>query len=156
MKEWIVTRTADSKIVYRYQAEAVVEWAGFEFATHTHAEVPAEPAPPAAPLEPIKITRRAFWGRLPKANLWAMQSILRSGAPSLLAGRLGIHQVLVSDGPFVDLRDADTISGIGDLMSENFPLTVTLDGVTLPLRLNHEQGAAVLSEQVAEREVYRG
>lgn len=35
---YIVTETATGEEVYRYQADAAIEWNGMEFATHTHTE----------------------------------------------------------------------------------------------------------------------
>ena len=35
---YIVTETATGNEVYRYQADAAIEWNGMEFATHTHTE----------------------------------------------------------------------------------------------------------------------
>lgn len=37
---YIVTETATGNEVYRYQADAPIEWNGMEFATHDHAEQP--------------------------------------------------------------------------------------------------------------------
>jgi hypothetical protein len=36
MHTYQVTRKSDSEPVYRYQADAPIEWAGMEFATHDH------------------------------------------------------------------------------------------------------------------------
>ena len=35
---YIVTNTESGEEVYRYQADAAIEWSGMEFATHTHTE----------------------------------------------------------------------------------------------------------------------
>lgn len=48
MSTYAVTRKSDGAEVYRYAADAPVEWAGMEFATHDHAAEP-DPAPPPAP-----------------------------------------------------------------------------------------------------------
>lgn len=105
-----------------------------------------------------KLTKRSFWNRFPQANLVAMQAILRSGAPALLAGQLGAMQLLVSDSPFVDVKlqqTIDSISGANGLTSASFPATVTIDGQTLPLRFTTEQGNAILALPNDEEE-YKG
>lgn len=96
-------------------------------------------------LSPKKITKRSFWSRFPSNNLAAMQAILRSGAPALLAGRLSVLQLLVSDSPFVDLNLDQTINGINSLATVDFPETVVIDGVTLPLRLTVEESELILA-----------
>lgn len=111
-----------------------------------------------APPPPTRLTKCAFWSRFPGPNFIAMQAILRSGAPALLAGRLGAMEVLVSDSPFVDTtlpQVVENMTGPNGLTSEVFPVTVTIDGTTLPLRLTEAQAAAMLAEPVGE-EIYRG
>ena len=51
MTIYAVHRRTDGAEVYRYTAEAVVEWAGFELATHTHDPVP-EAAQSVTPTRP--------------------------------------------------------------------------------------------------------
>jgi hypothetical protein len=43
MPTYIVTRKSDGAEVYRYEAPVPIEFIGFEFATHDHAEAPPEP-----------------------------------------------------------------------------------------------------------------
>lgn len=105
-----------------------------------------------------KLTKRSFWNRFPQTNLVAMQAILRSGSPALLAGQLGAMQLLVSDSPFVDVKlqqTIDSISGVSGLTSVSFPATVTIDGQVLPLRLTTEQASVILAMPV-DSEVYNG
>ena len=52
MPEYIVTRKTDGAEIYRYNADAPIEWSGMEFADHDHVEaapVVTEPAPQADP-----------------------------------------------------------------------------------------------------------
>lgn len=46
MPHYVVTRKADQVEVYRYAADAPVEWIGYEFTTHDHAPIPDEVDPP--------------------------------------------------------------------------------------------------------------
>lgn len=101
-----------------------------------------------------RLTKRNFWNRFPQTNLTAMQAILRSGAPALLAGRLSVLQLLVSESPFVDISLPQTASGVQSLASADFPTTVDIDGVTLPLRLTQIEVDVILSTPT-EDEVYR-
>ena len=47
MKTYRVTHKSDGALVYQYQAEAPIEWAGMEFVDHDHIEEPQEIAPEA-------------------------------------------------------------------------------------------------------------
>lgn len=62
MPTYIVTNKATGAEVYRYNADAPIEWSGFEFATHDHAEaVEVQQAPPASAAQewtPIEFLRR--------------------------------------------------------------------------------------------------
>lgn len=102
-----------------------------------------------------KLTKRAFWSRFPEPNHTAMQAILRSGSPALLAGVLGRLETLVNESPWVDISFAQTVEGVNALGTEALPATVTIDSTVLPLRLTAEQVAALLAPPVGE-EVYRG
>lgn len=65
MTTYTVTRKSDSVEVYRYSADATIEWAGMEFATHDHtAEVEAvtDVIPRMYPTR--RLTKLAFVGRL--------------------------------------------------------------------------------------------
>jgi hypothetical protein len=101
------------------------------------------------------MTKRNFWLRFPQANLAAMQAILRSGSPALLAGQLGVLQLMVSDSPYVDVSLAQTINGVTSLSSVAYPPTVTIDSVELPLRLTAPEVAAILAMPQGT-EIYEG
>lgn len=83
-----------------------------------------------------------------------MQSILRSGSPALLAGRLSILELLVSESPYVDVSLAQTISGVQSIASTDFPATIDIEGQTLPLRLTQEQVNSILAT-ASGSEVYK-
>lgn len=155
MKNWIVTRIADGAVVYRYQADAAIEWQGMEFSTHAHAEELPE-LPPALVGVARRITRRSFWNRFPPAKERTMQAVMMAGSPLLLAAELRRQEKRVSDSPFVDLDLKETRDGVLMLASIAVPEAVTLDGVAHPLRLTAAEAAAVVDGPISEVEVYRG
>lgn len=156
MKTYIVTLRTTGAEVYRYQAEAAIEWQGMEFETHDHTEAPAEPIQPAQSSEPRHITRRSFWNRFPPAKERTMQAVMVSGAPLMLAAELKRQEKRVSDSPFVDLDLEETRIGVLMLASAAVPETIDLDGVTVPLRLTLAEAVEVLDGPISEGERYRG
>lgn len=107
---------------------------------------------------PTRMTKRSFWSRFPQPNFVAMQAILRSGSPALLAGQLGALQMLVSDSPFVDItldQTVNALNGPQGLTSVAYPATVTIDGTVLPLRLTPAQAAVILAPPAGD-EVFQG
>ena len=55
MADYIVTRKSDGAEVYRYQADAPVEWCGMEFAAHDHTEQAEQPTAPSGPRTMTKL-----------------------------------------------------------------------------------------------------
>lgn len=92
-----------------------------------------------------KVTKRSFWNRFPIPNERAMRAIMAQGSPALLAGTFAQLQSRVDASPYVDVALKQTIDGVGELASVNVPETVTIDGMTLPLRLTAAQAAAILA-----------
>lgn len=113
--------------------------------------------PPLSTPAPVntRLTKRAFWSRFPQPNLVAMQAVLRSGSPALLAGQLGALQLLVSDSPFVDTTLKQTTDAVMGLATAAYPETVAIDGQPMPMRLTPEQAAAILAPPVGE-EAFNG
>lgn len=71
MPEYIVTRKTDGAEIYRYNADAPIEWSGMAFADHDHIEaapVVAEPAPKADPTR-WRIYVGSFFDRFGTAKL---------------------------------------------------------------------------------------
>ncbi len=62
MTTYIVTRKSDSIEVYRYSADAPIEWQGMEFTTHDHTELIEQIQPTST--GPRRLTKLAFVGRL--------------------------------------------------------------------------------------------
>ena len=61
---YIVTDTESGEEVYRYQADAAIEWNGMEFSTHTHTEfVELAEGEVAAPTK-RRLTKQEFFDKL--------------------------------------------------------------------------------------------
>lgn len=111
---YVVTRKADGAEVYRYSADAPIEWAGFEFALFDHTVVvdPIVAAPQVNPDE-WRIAVGAFFDRF-GAYKWP---ILASADP--------VVQAVIKDAsvrPFLHLYDrrTDISMAIDILMSKGF------------------------------------
>jgi hypothetical protein len=160
MTIYIVTNKQTGAEVYRYANDAPVEWSGMEFATHDHTAV-VEINPDgsieesATPVE-MRVTKRSFWNRFPPVKETVMRAIMAQGSPALLVGGLQRLQVRVDSSPFVDLALMETRDGVSWLASAMVPLTIVIDGQTLPLRLTADEVAVILDTVPSEQEVYRG
>lgn len=76
MKTYRVTRKSDGALVYRYQAEAPIEWSGMGFVDHDHIEELQETAPEA--------DTRMFGGRRQLTKLEFLE-LLGADLTSILA-----------------------------------------------------------------------
>lgn len=118
MKTYIVTRLADGAEVYRYQAEAPVEWAGMEFDTHSHDEAPPEPEPGiVAPNPSRRMTRLAFRQRFTRQEKGRieMAALDNPAAPMeqrLLAAELRADLADQAQATFIDPDRPDTRAGV--------------------------------------------
>ena len=112
---YIVTETATGNEVYRYQADAPIEWNGMEFATHTHTEH-AEPVEGEV-IAPSKrrLTKQEFFDKLGGSAV----GFLLTAAKSNVEVEAWIKRLdLVTpdpDGTSVDLDDPRTVQGVTDL-----------------------------------------
>ncbi|MBP7501170.1 MAG: hypothetical protein KA784_00120 [Aquabacterium sp.] len=112
-----VMRKSDGAQVYTYQADAPIEWAGFEFATHDHV-LGVEQAPaPVAPTPPVKITCLAFRNRFTQAEKVAIEiASLDIPAAAMqqraMAAALRSSQKDVDAAEYIDLSRADTRAGV--------------------------------------------
>lgn len=109
MKSWIVTRIADGKIVYRYQAEEPVEWQGMEFATHSHTE-DVQPAPEAPPPAVRHITKLAFRSRFTAAERAAITYAAKQA--TLQGADVQSYLDDTQAATFIDLNRPDTRGGV--------------------------------------------
>lgn len=101
-----------------------------------------------------RLTKRSFWNRFPIPNERAMRAIIAQGSPALLAGTFAQLQARVDSSPWVDVALLQTQAAIAEMASLSVPVNITIDGVTLPLRLTSEQAAAILAAPTIE-EVYK-
>ncbi len=112
---YIVTEIATGEEVYRYQADAAIEWNGMEFATHTHTEH-AEPVEGEV-IAPTKrrLTKQDFFDRLGGSAI----AFLLTAAKTEVSVEAWIKRLdLVEpdpDGTSVDLDDPRTVQGVTDL-----------------------------------------
>ncbi len=102
-----------------------------------------------------RLTRRAFWNRFPIPNERAMRAIIAQGAPALLAGTFAQLQSRVDSSPWVDVDLPQLREALAEISSLSVPASITIDGVTLPLRLTADQTARILALPT-EAEAYRG
>ncbi|MEN6629065.1 MAG: hypothetical protein ABFC42_05415 [Sulfuricella sp.] len=71
MPEYIVTRKTDGAEIYRYNADAPIEWSGMEFDSHEHREEPSVVTENTAPVDPARwrIYVGSFFDRFGGAKL---------------------------------------------------------------------------------------
>jgi len=79
MSVYIVTRKSDGAEVYRYNADAPVEWSGMEFATHDHA-VEADNGIPDAPVVAMIRTKLEYLRRFTQEERIAIRTAAKSSA----------------------------------------------------------------------------
>lgn len=135
MTVYIVTRIADGVEVYRYDADAPVEWPGMEFGAHAHTAAPApqEPEPPHVDPDDWRIGVGAFFDRF-GAQKWP---ILASTDPMV--------QALIRD---VSVRDSVR------LVERRAELNMALD--MLIAKGYKVDKAAILDVQPGPEEIARG
>lgn len=63
MTTYIVTHKSDGQEVYRYNADAPIEWSGMEFATHDHT-AENDSATPVVPATVRRLSKLGFIGRI--------------------------------------------------------------------------------------------
>lgn len=135
---YVVTRKSDSAEVFRYNADAPVEWTGFEFATHDHTAQAAAPAP-AVELAPVRISRLAFLSRFTDAEAIAID--LASQGATVPAASMRRYMQKVNAAGFIDLNRADTRAGVSALESAGL--------------LAAGRAAQILDTPPTEQEVFR-
>ena len=112
---YIVTNTESGEEVYRYQADAPIEWNGMELSTHTHTEfvdpVEGEVIAPSK----RRLTKQEFFDKLGGSAV----GFLLTAAKSNVEVEAWIKRLdLVTsdpDGTSVDLDDPRTVQGVTDL-----------------------------------------
>ena len=118
MNTYIVTLKATGAEVYRYGADAPVEWGGMEFATHNHVAV-VEPAGPVdAPAQAsVKITKLAFRNRFTAAEKAGIEfagvdNPAATMPARLMAASLRANQADIAAAQHIDLMRPDTRGGV--------------------------------------------
>lgn len=145
MKNWIVTRIADGAVVYRYQADAAIEWQGMEFSTHTHAEELPEVPPEQVGLR--HITKLAFRNRFTAAEKAAIElaALDVPTAPQQVRAQAASLRATMKDqeaAQFIDLNRPETRAGVQALEAGGL--------------LAVGRAAVILDGPISEVEVYRG
>ena len=136
MPVYIVTPKAGGEPVYRYHADAPVDWPAFPLADFDHtaqAEPPPPPPPPTYRAEDWHIGVGPFWDRFGASKI----AILASADP--------IVQAIIKDSSvrkYLDLkgRRADLEGALNVLIAKGFPL----------------DKVAILDVQPGPLEVHRG
>jgi hypothetical protein len=118
VSEYIVTRKSDNVDVYRYFADALIEWVDFPFATHDHtvAPPPPEPPPPPPPL-PVLITKLAFRERFTQAEKITIELASIDVPDGQMASRQASAQMRVwladiEAAKYIDLNYQPTRDGV--------------------------------------------
>lgn len=108
MSTYIVTRKSDGVEVYRYNADAPIEWGGMEFATHDHTALVIPPEQLPQPIGSRKITKFAYRKRFTAAEKVAIEmASLDDPTKSLqlrvMAASLRASQADAASATFIDL-----------------------------------------------------
>jgi hypothetical protein len=115
MTTYAVIRKSDGQEVYRYSADAPIEWNGMEFATHDHIQVvePVDPGTVVIP-GPRRLSKLGFVGRL-GADFATILTVAKSNVEVELFVRMLDWATPDPDGTSVDLDDARVIYALNNL-----------------------------------------
>lgn len=106
MTTYAVIRTVDGAEIYRYQADAPIEWAGCEFASHQHVEVP-NVVVETMPRPPVVWSQTEFLKRFEIAERIAARD--RAKTDPFMDDLWG----LLTSSPVVHSNDPDVVRGLG-------------------------------------------
>lgn len=142
MPTYSVIRKSDQAEVCRYQADQPIEWIGLEFAGHDHIEVPADPPPAPAPVDPAvwHITKLAFRSRFTAAERAAITLAARQATAQGAAVQSYLDDVQAAT--YIDLQRPDTRAGVMGLEAAGL--------------LAAGRAAAILDTTPTEQELFRG
>lgn len=116
MTTFVVTNLATGAEVYRYEADAAIEWAGLEFATHDHTELVALPAEPTL-LEPRRLTKLDFIGRLAPEEFAQVLVAAKTDPGVEMFVKMLDWTTADPDGTSINLDDERTVTGVRTLFS---------------------------------------
>lgn len=146
MATYIVTRKSDGAEVYRYGADAPIEWVGFEFSDHDHTEAVEAPAP-TEPDDPAEwwIYPGPFKDRLGVDGMAIAASThpICVAAREMLAGRL-----------YIDLKGAKAAALLDMLIATGQPAASVYFPGSGPMTA--EKKAVILGVKPTPEELYRG
>ncbi len=79
MTTFVVTRKADSVEVYRYSADAPIEWSGMEFAAHDHTPEAVDPSLPVdVPVKAMTWTKLEYLRRFSQDERIAIRTAAKT------------------------------------------------------------------------------
>ncbi|MBK7002115.1 MAG: hypothetical protein IPH35_19785 [Rhodoferax sp.] len=107
-----VTRISDGRDVYRYAADAPIEWDSMPFATHTHTPITEET--PAPVQGPRRLTKLAFIGRI-GTEFAGILTAAKSNVQVELFVRMLDWATPDPDGTSVDLDDPRVVEALTTL-----------------------------------------
>jgi hypothetical protein len=106
MTTYAVTRQSDQVEIYRYSADAPIEWNGMEFATHDHTEVVEVVPVVDTPATGRTMTRLEFLRRFTGAERITLRTVAKQNPA------LEDYMALLDAAQDVNTGDADTIAGV--------------------------------------------
>jgi len=106
MTTYAVIDNASLQEVYRYSADAPIEWTGFEFATHAHVECPD------AALLPVQAAQ-IVWAPIDFLRRFTAAERIAARAARRTDAVLDDFYSLLEQAPAVRSDDPDVIAGLG-------------------------------------------
>lgn len=106
MTTYAVTRQSDQVEIYRYSADAPIEWNGMEFATHNHTEVVEVVPVVDTPATGRTMTRLEFLRRFTGTERITLRTVAKQNPA------LEDYMALLDAAQDVNTGDADTIAGV--------------------------------------------
>lgn len=111
MTTYVVTRKSDGATIYTYSADAPIEWAGMEFATHDHTPLVDVVAPPVPP-------QQFVWEPLVFMRRFTMQERIGIRAAEKTDPIVADLFDLLRTAPMIHSDDADVLMGLGYLTQQ--------------------------------------
>lgn len=106
MTTYSVIRKSDQAEVYRYSADAPIEWNGMEFATHDHIEYVEVVPVVNTPITGRTMTRLEFLRRFTGAERVTLRTVAKTNAG------LEDYMALLDAAQDVNTNDPDTVAGV--------------------------------------------
>lgn len=108
---YVVTNKSTGAEVYRYEADAPVEWVGMEFSDYDHTPEAAPEEAPAPSVALGKVSKLAYMERFTDAELGAIYSTAKVSP----AVEVWMEKFKLAE--FIDLADPRTLAGLQALES---------------------------------------